>query len=271
VRKKHIQSNSPLGKARHDVRHGLSDVAAVDLVVKNWEFPKQNTDKSPEAWAKLKESIPIKLAKQAPNGYKTDKGVRKRTEGFQEIEKATNLIVEALEAGGTIDMAAAYAGLRPKDLQYWLQLGYAKPKSVYAVFLKLIQQAIAKCDITDLGRLGSASQMDWRAAEARLKLRGFGKSSASDAENQKSITVNIQNFNVEGSLPAPKVKLLSQEEIEDAFEQIPQQTGVSEQCESAETRGETDQTGGSDSILSETESDFQPQEGEISAVIQRQE
>jgi hypothetical protein len=238
----------------------------VDLVAKKWKFPNKSEDKSPEAWAKLRQNIPARLSKRYPNGYKNDMAQRKRTDSFKEIEAVTNKIVEALEAGAPIPTAAAYAGIKVKDLEYWLTRGHEQPRSVYAVFLKVIREAVAKCDLADLKALGK--DPDWRAHEARLKLRGFGKAAEGEDSKKGSITVNIQNFMVEGHLPAPKVKVLSQEEIEDAFEQIPDQTSVTDQRANADERGEADETSYSDSLLdSKAVEETQITEGEINGEL----
>jgi len=239
--------SNKLLRARHDIRHGLANLEQVDLVAQHFK-PKEKVSYTQEDWQQLKKNITPTLSKRYPNGYPTDKAMRRRTDSFLEIEKVTKEIVEALEAGGTLDMAAAYAGIKSKDFNYWLQQGHDKPRSVYAAFLKIIQQAVARCDIGDLQKLGKAD--DWRAAEARLKLRGFGKQSQ-DENNPKQtpITVNIQKFTVEGSLPPPKVKLLSQEEIEDAITEIPYQESHAEQCQGPDSRGKTSEASGSDRLF----------------------
>jgi len=139
--------------------------------------------------------------------------MRKDTKRLLEIEKATEKLVESLRLGASLETAAAYAGIRPAEFREWLALGHTRPRSVYAAFLTLIQEAMAQCEVSDLKVLSDAAKAgEWKAAEARLKLRNYGQSQAPE---KKPVNVKVINYNF-GTLPprAPKAQIIDLDTME---------------------------------------------------------
>jgi hypothetical protein len=153
-----------------------------------------------ETWDKFRQTLSYRLKTEHHTG-KTLGRMRQDTKRFAKIETVTQKLVEALEVGASLDIAAAYAGIKPAEFREWLALGHTRPRSVYAAFLTLIQEAIAKCDVTDLEVVTDAAKAgEWKAAIERLKLRGFG---AKTEMEKKPVEVKIVNFNF--AAPPPKV------------------------------------------------------------------
>ncbi len=198
--------------------------------------------------------------------------MRKDTKRLVKIESVTKALVEALELGASLDIAASYAGIRPSEFREWLAQGHARPRSIYGAFLSLIQEAIAKCDIKDLKVVSDAATAgEWKAAIERLKLRGYGQQSSPD---KKPVNVKIVNFNF--SAPPPRVTaktidydtlLPVQEEPVRAIENGEEQESLSEQCEDADARGTTAEASPRHSILQETGGETPPKnpEGAVNA------
>jgi hypothetical protein len=164
--------------------------------------------KTPQpSWDEFKQSIHTVL-KTGQNRMRQD------TKRLAKIESVTKQLVEALELGASLDIAAAYSGIRPVEFREWLALGHARPRSIYGAFLSLIQAAIAKCDVADLKVITKAADAgEWKAAVERLKMRGFGNQTAPD---KKPVNVKIVNYN----FAAPTQKVLAQTIDYDTLEPV---------------------------------------------------
>jgi hypothetical protein len=160
-----------------------------------------------QSWGEFKESIHLRL-KTGQNRMRQD------TKRLAKIESVTKSLVEALELGASLDIAAAYSGIRPVEFREWLALGHSRPRSIYGAFLSLIQAAIAKCDVQDLQVVSKAAAGgEWKASVERLKMRGFGNQTAPD---KKPVNVKIVNYN----FAAPTQKVLAQTIDYDTLEPV---------------------------------------------------
>lgn len=86
-------------------------------------------------------------------------------------ERVMHLLAYALRLGAYIETAAAYAGITSQVLRTWLKRG-AKGEKGYVRFHRLIGQAMAQREITDLERIEAAGVAGvWQAAAWRLERR----------------------------------------------------------------------------------------------------
>ena len=119
--------------------------------------------------------------------------VTRPTKKFQELAAATEKIIDCLTHGAPMDLnfLGAYSGVSPAKLREWMALGHSKPRSAYGAFLRLIQEAVVKCDVNDLKTMSNAAgRGEWEASAARLKMRGFGQSD----KNIAPVEVKIINY-----------------------------------------------------------------------------
>ena len=192
----------------------------------------QGTEQPPaRTWGDLKQSI-------APVLRTGHNRMRQDTKRLAKIEEVTKQLVEALELGASLDIAAAYAGIRPVEFREWLGLGHTRPRSIYGAFLSLIQAAVAKCDIQDLQVVTKAAQGgEWKAAIERLKMRGFGNQTAPD---KKPVNVKIVNYNFN---PPPQ-KAITQTLDYDTLEMVQEEPvrAIEHREESEELSEERDDT-----------------------------
>lgn len=142
--------------------------------------------------------------------------VKQHTKKYQQMAEVLEKMCEALLVGSSIEMAASYAGVQSKILKEWLAKGHAKPKTAYGAFLRLLQEAVAMCDISDLKTLDKASRSgDWEAAIARLKLRSFGTKEASEKAPVEikiiQYTAPLQIPPIPMSLPGPVIEVEASE------------------------------------------------------------
>jgi hypothetical protein len=213
-------------------------------------------------WEGLKQSIHHRLKTEHQTG-KTKGRMRQDTKRLAKIESVTQKLVEALELGASLDIAAAYAGIRPAEFREWLALGHSRPRSIYAAFLTIIQEAVAKCDVKDLRVVSKAADAGaWKAAIERLKLRGFGNQSAPE---KKPVQVKIVNYN----FAAPPQKVIEHtidydtlepvQEEPRAIEQREESEEFPEECEDAYARGKTSKAGVGHQLLEATGGETPPE------------
>ena len=226
-----------------------------------------NSPASP-SWEGLKESIPTCLRTYYQKSHRQGR-MRQDTKRLAKIESVTKQLVEALELGASLDIAAAYAGIRPAEFREWLSLGHTRPRSLYGAFLGIIQSAIAKCDISDLKVVSEAAAGgEWKAALERLKLRGFGNQSSPE---KKPVQVKIVNYNF--NAPTKKAKVLEldydtlepvQEEVR-AIENGEEPEGDVGECEDFNARGQTSKASSRNLLLgiSEGETPSKTDEKEV--------
>ena len=143
----------------------------------------------------IKKLFPVTYAKPfSPEEYSdfyTSVVERMKTSRVKRMQETATKMVEALYHGASIETARALSGTPNHTLNYWLKQGHIHPNSIYGVFLKVIQEATAKCDFNDLKSISQASNHgEWEASVARLKLRGFGSSTPTT----QPIEVKIVNF-----------------------------------------------------------------------------
>jgi hypothetical protein len=225
------------------------------------QSPKVETEQPPaRTWEDLKQSIALVLR----TGHNK---MRQDTKRLAKIEGVTKQLVEALELGASLDIAAAYAGIRPVEFREWLALGHTRPRSIYGAFLSLIQAAIAKCDVQDLQVVTKAAQGgEWKAAIERLKMRGFGNQTAIE---KKPVNVKIVNYNFN---PPPQ-KITAQTLDYDTLEFVQEEPvraitageeseELSEQCEDFNARGKTSKASISNQLLDATEGETPSETGE---------
>ena len=227
----------------------------------------KNPTPKPEfgGWEGFQAQIGPRLRTEHHTG-KTLGRMRKDTKRLLEIEKATEKLVESLRLGASLETAAAYAGIRPAEFREWLALGHTRPRSVYAAFLTLIQEAMAQCEVSDLKVLSDAAKAgEWKAAEARLKLRNYGQSQAPE---KKPVNVKVINYNF-GSLPPRALKppvidldTFEVQEIPNALEDRSQSGILSIKRENVDERGETAETGSSHRVQQEAASQEEQAEDE---------
>jgi hypothetical protein len=192
--------------------------------------------------------------------------MRQDTKRLVKIQAATEKLVESLQFGASLETAAAYAGIRPAELREWLALGHTRPRSVYGAFLTLIQEAMAHCEVTDLKTLSKAAESgEWKAAEARLRLRSYGQSQAPD---KKPVNVKVVNFNfgpvAPRALKPPVIDLDTFEPQDPNAPQIGNQSfSLSVERADLDAGGETPEAGARHSLQQEAEA----QEEDTSEVL----
>ncbi len=242
------------GYAQHQraLKRARKDQILPEDIPHLFRWLQEGTEHTPaRAWEDLKQSIHTVLK----TGHQR---MRQDTKRLARIENATKQLVEALELGASLDIAASYAGIRPVEFREWLSLGHTRPRSIYGAFLALIQAAIAKCDVQDLKVVTKAAESgEWKAAIERLKLRGFGNQAAPE---KKPVNVKIINYNF--TSPAQKeiaqtidfdTLELVKEEPQRAIENGEEQEGDLRECEDADARGEiSTKAGRGDFVLEES-------------------
>lgn len=139
--------------------------------------------------------------------------VKKTTKKYLKIMAATEKIIDALLVGAPFDPSflAHYAGIKPSELREWIALGHTKPKSIYGAVLAQLQQAVSMCTVNDLKTIDQAAKGgEWEAAQARLKLLGFGKN---EDKNRQPITVQIMNYHDQGQTISSQGKIISNQSM----------------------------------------------------------
>jgi hypothetical protein len=240
------------------LKHARKDKVLPKDVPHLFRWLQEGTENTPaRTWEDLKQSIHTVL-KTGHNRMRQD------TKRLAKIESVTKQLVEALELGASLDIAAAYSGIRPVEFREWLALGHARPRSIYGAFLSLIQAAIAKCDVQDLRVVTKAAEAgEWKAAIERLKMRGFGNQTAPD---KKPVNVKIVNYN----FAAPAQKEIAQTIDYDTLEIVKEEPvraitageeseELSEQCEDTHARGKTSEAGSSNFVFGATEGETPPE------------
>lgn len=200
-------------------------------------------------WEELKQSIHQRLKTKQWSA----RLMRQDTKRLAKIESVTQKLVEALELGATLDIAAAYAGIKPVEFREWLALGHARPRSIYAAFLTLIQEAVAKCDVADLQVVSKAAASgEWKASIERLKLRGYG---AQSAPEKKPINVKIVNYNFNQPALKQTAQIIDLDTLEPVQEEPraitegEESEDLSEQCSDVDARGPRKEASPGDLVL----------------------
>jgi transposase len=73
-------------------------------------------------------------------------------------EENVKTIVQLLSMGSYVDIAACFAGLNPRTVQFWIARGKAEPGSIYADFLYKVREALAKSETRDLAIIDMVAQ-----------------------------------------------------------------------------------------------------------------
>lgn len=79
-------------------------------------------------------------------------------------------VVQAIQAGNYLEVAAAYAGLSKDTLYRWMKAGARSSSGPYREFSDAIQKALADAEVRDVALIAkAAADGEWTAAAWRLE------------------------------------------------------------------------------------------------------
>jgi len=136
--------------------------------------------------------------------------------------EASGRIVQAVKAGNSLEVAAAFATVHRSTLQRWLQRGdpekSAKRDAPYREFRAEVEAARAEAEVRAVARVTQAAEKDWRAAAWFLERRcsqRWGRSPVEDSDNSKPLSVQPAVIELARGLGELRLQSLTDSQLEE--------------------------------------------------------
>jgi hypothetical protein len=122
-----------------------------------------------------------------------------------------DIVVHAIHATLSLEVAADYAGISRKTIRNWMALGEEEDEGIHRDFKTAVDHAMALAEIRDAAKVADAAEHDWRAAAWRLERRRRERWGARAAGTQGPSTDEVARQireslgGMDASIPAPGV------------------------------------------------------------------